>query len=111
MILDPRILKKNKRPKTKEALFETFCCSGLGHKVKEGGRHINLVALRKKAISRYLTIHTLWPDGKQRPPKAAAVMCDECIRKKVKIKFAVAKDSDEGSVYTVPIADLEDWNY
>ena len=76
-----------------------------------GGTHINIVVLNKKAFSPYMSAFDLWLDGKERLPRAAAVVCDWCMMEKRPPRFAIERDSDGGPIYRVPIEELGDWEY
>jgi hypothetical protein len=94
---------------TKE-LFDVECCAGTGHTVREGGGHVNLVVLNKKAHSKFLVAYDIWLDGKERPPRAVAAICDSCARERKKPLFALARDGDKTSIYRIPVAELGDWS-
>ena len=93
---------------TEQGLWDVECCSGTGHTIRQGGSHINIVVLNKKAFSRFLAAHDFWLDGKKRTPRATAILCDACMGEKEPL-WAVGKDDDGGQIYRVPICELADW--
>lgn len=96
---------------TEQQLWNVECCSGTGHTIRDGGNHINIVVLNKKAFSPFLAAHDFWFDGKERPPKAAAILCDACMRERCEPFWAVGKDEDGGPIYRVPVCELGEWVY
>ena len=94
---------------TEKELWNIECCSGTGHTVRDGGTHINIIVLNKKAFSRFMAAHDSWLDGKQRTPRAAAILCDTCLRENREPFWAVGKDDDNGPIYRVPVCELGDW--
>jgi len=96
---------------TKQELFDCLCCCGSDHKVRDGGSHINIVVLNKKAFSKFMVAHDFWLDGKKRPPRAAAILCDACMRENREPIWAVGKDGDSKPIYRVPVCELGDWIY
>lgn len=95
---------------TQQELWNIECCSGTGHTIREGGSHINLVVLNKKASSKFMIAYDAWLDGKKRPPRAMAVLCDRCMGEKQDPIWAVGKDGEK-PIYRIPLAELEDWSY
>jgi hypothetical protein len=87
------------------------CCSGTGHTIKEGGSHVNFVVLDKKGTSKYMVAIDAWLDGKERPPRAMAVLCDKCQQEGRKPLWAVVRDDGDKPIYRIPVAELEDWSY
>lgn len=65
-----------------EELWNIQCCSGTGHTVRDGGSHINIVCLNKKGFSQFMVAYDIWLDGRKRPPRATAILCDNCMREK-----------------------------
>jgi len=94
---------------TEQEFLDLECCSGTGHTIKDGGSHINIVILNKKAFSRFLVAHDAWRDGKKRLPRATAVLCDTCLREKREPVWAVGRNKDGEPIYRVPICELADW--
>lgn len=94
-----------------QQLWDIECCSGTGHSIRDGGSHINIVVLNKKAFSQFLAAHDFWLDGKKRPPRVAAVLCDACMHDNREPVWAVGKDEDGGPIYRVPVCELGDWAY
>lgn len=94
-----------------EKLWDIECCSGTGHTIREGGSHINVVVLNKKAFSKFMIVYDAWLDGKDRPPRALAVLCDRCMREKRDPVWALASDGDSKPIYRIPVSELEDWSY
>jgi len=96
---------------TEQLLWDIECCSGTGHTVREGGSHINIVVLNKKAFSKYMRAYDIWLDGKECPPRAAAALCDKCLREKREPVWALVRDGDDKPIYRIPVAELGDWSY
>lgn len=96
---------------TLQKLWNVECCSGTGHTIRDGGSHINIVVLNKKAPSKFMMAFDFWLDGKDRPPRAMAVLCDKCQPEGLKPLWAVAVDGDDMPIYRIPVAELEDWFY
>ena len=94
---------------TIQEFLDIECSSGTGHTIRDGGSHINLVVLNKKAFSPFLAAHDAWLDGKKRPLRAIALLCDACIRGERGPFWAIGKDKDGGSIYRVPVCELADW--
>lgn len=94
---------------TKQELLGIECCSGTGHTIRDGGSRINIVVLNKKAFSSFLAAHDAWLDGKKRPPRAIALLCDACLREEREPFWAVGKNEDGGPIYRVPVCELADW--
>ena len=103
-----------------QELWDVECCSGTGHTIRDGGSHINIMVLNKKAFSRFMVAHDFWLklesllkatslDGKERPPRAFAVLCDTCRHEKREPFWAVGKDENGGPIYRVPVCELGDW--
>jgi len=95
---------------SEKQLWDIECCSGNSHTVREGGSHINIVVLDKKAPSKYMAAYDFWLDGKERPPRASAVLCDRCLKEGRAPLFALARDGDDTPIYRIPVAELEDWS-
>lgn len=93
----------------KNDLFNLPCCCDTRHTIREGGKNINIVVLNKKARSKFFAAHDLWLDGKNRPPRAAAIVCDHCLEGKLDIVYAYCRDRDDQEPYRVPVSALEDW--
>ena len=96
---------------SEKELLNVECCSGTGHTVRDGGSHINVVVLNKKGFSQFMVAYDIWLDGRKRPSRATAVLCDACIREKREPFWAVGKDEDGGPIYRVPVCELGDWVY
>jgi len=94
-----------------QELFNTECCSGTGHTVRDGGNHINIVVLNKKAFSPFLSAHDFWLDQKKRPLRACAVLCDACMRESREPIWAVGKNEDGAAIYRMPVCELGHWAY
>ena len=90
-------------------LFDLPCCCDPTHTVREGGRHINVVVLDKKAHSKYLCAHNFYFDGKRRHPRVTAVVCDSCIAAKKWPIYVYCLDDDCQRPYQVPVCELGDW--
>lgn len=96
---------------SEQELFDVECCSGTGHAVRDGGSRIKIVVLNKKAFSPLLAAHDFWLDGRKRPPRAVAILCDACMRERREPIWAVGRDEDDGPIYRVPVCELADWVY
>jgi len=96
---------------TERQLWGIECCSGTGHTIKEGGSHINFVVLNKKAFSKYMVAYDFWLNGKERPLRAMAVLCDRCWHEGREAIWALAKDGDDKPIYRIPVAELGNWSY
>lgn len=94
---------------TEQELLDIECCSGTGHTIRDGGSYINVVVLNRNAFSPFLVAHDAWLDGKKRPPRATALLCDACLREEREPVWAVGKDEDGGPIYRVPVSELADW--
>lgn len=93
-----------------DKLWDCLCCAGEGHTIKEGGRHINLVMLEKKAEWPYLAAINFLVPGSEKYPLTSAVVCDRCLREKREIKYAMAgiEGKDGAEYYRVPLEELEE---
>lgn len=90
-------------------LFDCLCCCGSDHTVREGGSHIAMVVLNKNAFSQFLAAQDFWLDGKKRPPRAVAILCDNCMRDHLEPIWAVGRDKGGEPIYRVPVCELGDW--
>lgn len=96
---------------TEAKLRDCLCCAGEGHTIRDGGRRINAVQLKKKAGWPYLAAMNFEVPGSENHPLAMALVCDRCMEDKAEIKYAMAgrPGPDGEAVYErVPLEQLKD---
>ena len=87
-------------PDESAKLFKLLCCCGEDHTVRQGGSHVNLVALNKIADWPYMINTNFLIPPELRQNCATAVICDRCLKDKVKIIYAItAFDTVKGIRY------------
>lgn len=93
-----------------DKLWDCLCCAGEGHTIRQGGSHINVMQLRKLATWPYLTSINFLVPGSEKYPLATAVVCDNCLKERQEIKYAMAgiEGKDDAEYYRVPIGELEE---
>ena len=93
-----------------DKLWDCLCCAGDDHTIREGGKHINLVMLKKLARWPYLAAMNFLVPESAKNQLATAVVCDRCMKEKAEIKYAMAGiEGDDGvEYYRVPIDELEE---
>jgi len=82
------------------------CCACEGS--LENSRFVNQICLDKLATWEYPTWGNILVKDKYPEPRAAAILCDECIRRKRKPKYAVEWNKDFSQVRYHQVEDLKD---
>jgi hypothetical protein len=94
---------------------ETCCCEpDGGHLIREGGSHINLAMLKKKADWPYLAAMNFLVPGAKENPLAMAVVCDRCLDEKREIRYAIGGrpgNNGQAEYFRVPVDELEDLEF
>ncbi len=95
---------------SQEQLFNSPCCAGDGHTIRQGGSHINIITLRKAPTWPYLALSNFLVPESKHHPLACAVVCDSCLIAKKEIKYAMAGVDNNGGVryYRVPLIELRE---
>jgi len=82
------------------------CCACEGS--LQNSKFINGVCLDKLATWKHPTWGNILVKDKYPEPRATAILCDDCIRKKRKAKYAVEWNKDYSQVKYHKVEDLKD---